>query len=225
MLQNGPMGLVLAESFAVGPLGCNCSIVADPETKQAIVIDPGDEPDRVLAALSQSGLTAVALVHTHAHLDHVGVSALLSRITGAPILLHEGDVPLYGALEEQASLFGFELEPPGTVDRFLAHGEKVVCGGGALEVIHTPGHTPGSVCFRMEGEKPMLFSGDTLFRRSIGRTDLWGGSLPQILSSIKERLLTLPGDLPVLPGHGDPTTIASEARLNPFVGERAARLV
>ena len=219
------MPLTLVETFPVGPLQCNCSIVADPETKQAIVVDPGDEPDRVLAALSENGLTAVALVHTHAHLDHVRVSALLSRVTGAPLLLHEGDAPLYGALEQQAEMFGFEIEAPGTVDRFLAHGETVACGSGALDVIHTPGHTPGSLCFRMPGEKPMLFAGDTLFRRSIGRTDLWGGSLPTIVSSIKSRLFSLPGDLFVLPGHGDPTTIAEEARMNPFVGERAARVV
>jgi glyoxylase-like metal-dependent hydrolase (beta-lactamase superfamily II) len=219
------MPLALVETFPVGPLQCNCSIVADPESKQAIVVDPGDEPDRVLSALSENGLTAVALVHTHAHLDHVGVSALLKRITGAPLLLHEDDAPLYGALEQQAEMFGFDIEAPGTVDRFLAHGDRVECGSGALEVVHTPGHTPGSLCFRLGGEKPVLFSGDTLFRRSIGRTDLWGGSLPTILSSIKERLLTLPGDLTVLPGHGDVTTIAQEARLNPFVGERAARLV
>jgi hydroxyacylglutathione hydrolase len=219
------MALELVESFPVGPLQCNCSIVADPITKEALVIDPGDEADRVLNALSANGLVAVGLLHTHAHLDHVGVSALLSRVTGAPLLLHEGDVPLYGALEQQAALFGFDIEPPGEVTRLLTHGERVVCGGSALEVIATPGHTPGSVCFRMEGDRPLLFTGDTLFRRSIGRTDLWGGSLPQILASIKDRLLTLPGELRVLPGHGDPTTVAEEARLNPFVGERAAPLV
>jgi glyoxylase-like metal-dependent hydrolase (beta-lactamase superfamily II) len=217
------MALELVETFPVGPLQCNCSIVADPETKEALVIDPGDEPDRVLAALSENGLRAVGLLHTHAHLDHVGVSALLSRVTGAPLFLHEGDVPLYEALETQAAMFGFDVEPPGDVNRLLKHGEVVACGGSSIEVIATPGHTPGSVCFRMGGERPVLFSGDTLFRRSIGRTDLWGGSLPTILSSIKDRLLTLPGDLFVLPGHGDPTTVAEEARANPFVGGKAAR--
>jgi hydroxyacylglutathione hydrolase len=219
-----PAMLTLVETFPVGPLGCNCAIVADPGTKQALVIDPGDEPDRVLEALSKNGLKAVGLVHTHAHLDHVGVSALLKRVTGAPILLHEGDAPLYEHLEDQGRLFGFDLEPPAAVDRFLSHGDRIACGGGALQVVHTPGHTPGSLCFLMEGETPLLFSGDTLFRRSIGRTDLWGGSMPQILESIASRLLTLPGGLVVLPGHGEKTTIAEEARLNPFVGDRAARL-
>jgi hydroxyacylglutathione hydrolase len=217
--------LSLVESFPVGPLACNCSIVADPDTKQAIVIDPGDEPDRVLEVLSRNSLVPVALVHTHAHLDHVGVSARLARVTGAPILMHEGDAPLYEHLEDQARLFGFTMEPPAMVDRFLSHGDRVICGSGALEVLHTPGHTSGSLCFRMEGDTAILFSGDTLFRRSIGRTDLWGGSTPQILSSIKERLLTLPGGLLVLPGHGETTTIAEEARHNPFVGDRASPFV
>jgi glyoxylase-like metal-dependent hydrolase (beta-lactamase superfamily II) len=219
------VALSLIESFPVGPLACNCSIVADPETKEAIVIDPGDEPDRILEALSRNGLKAVALLHTHAHFDHIGFSALMKRVTGAPLLLHEGDAPIYQRVEDQGRLFGFEFDPPAAVDRFLAHGDRVACGAGALDVLHTPGHTPGSLCFRMEGPRPVLFSGDTLFRRSIGRTDLWGGSTPQLLSSIRERLFTLPGGLLVLPGHGDRTTIAEEARLNPFVGERANPLV
>jgi glyoxylase-like metal-dependent hydrolase (beta-lactamase superfamily II) len=218
------MPLLLVETFPVGPLGCNCAVVADPETREAIVLDPGDEADRILEVLSRSGLTAVALAHTHAHFDHAGVSARVARETGAPILLHEGDLPLYGILEEQGRLFGLPVEAPADVGRFLADGERVACGGGFLEVLHTPGHTPGSVCFRLGGEAPILFSGDTLFRRSIGRTDLWGGSTPEILSSIEKRLLTLPGDLRVLPGHGEPTTIAEEARLNPFVGSRGRKL-
>ncbi len=218
------MPLVLVETFPVGPLGCNCAIVADSETKEALVLDPGDEPDRILDALGRHGLTAVALVHTHAHFDHIGVSARVKTETGAPLLLHEKDLPLYERLESQASFFGFPTEAPGAVDRFLADGDRVACGGGFLEVLHTPGHTPGSVCFRISGEAPLLFSGDTLFRRSIGRTDLPGGSTPQILSSIERRLFTLPGDLLVLPGHGDPTTIAEEARLNPFVGSKSRRL-
>ena len=218
------MSFQVIETFPVGPLGCNCAIVADTETREAIVVDPGDEPDLILAVLSRNDLKAVALVHTHAHLDHVGISALLKRVTGAPILMHEGDLPLYDNLEQQAALFGFELEAPGTVDRFLKHGDRVACGTGSLEVLHTPGHTPGSVCFHLGGEKPLLFSGDTLFRRSIGRTDLWGGSTPQILSSIRARLLTLPCDTKVLPGHGESTTIGEEARLNPFVGSAASRL-
>jgi hydroxyacylglutathione hydrolase len=218
------MGLVLVESFPVAPLGCNCAIVADPESKAAIVLDPGGEPDRVLAALARHGLTAVALVHTHAHLDHCLSSARLSKETGAPILMHEGDLPLYGDLARWGTMFGLTTEAPGPVARTLGHGDRVVCGSGALEVLHTPGHTPGSVCFRLEGDSPVLFSGDTLFRRSVGRTDFPGGSWDDLVSSIETRLLTLPGDLLVLPGHGEETTIGEESRLNPFLGDRSRPL-
>ena len=218
------MGLYLIETFPVGPLQCNCAIVADPTTREAVVIDPGDEPDRILEALAGAGLRAVALIHTHAHFDHAGSSALIKRITGAPILMHAGDRPLYQNLTVQGQTFGLTLEAPGIIDRTLVGGDRVACGKGELEVIHTPGHTPGSLCFRMPGENgDVLFSGDTLFRRSIGRTDLWGGSTPQILESIRDRLLTLPGGLRVIPGHGDETTIADEGRKNPFVGEPNSR--
>lgn len=220
------MALVLVDTFPVGPLGCNCSIVADPKTKKALVVDPGDDADRILETLRENGLDAVGLVHTHAHFDHVGVSALVSRLTGAPVLLHPGDEPLYRALKEQGEMFGIPTEEPGSIDRFLGHGETVACGEESLTVLHTPGHTPGSLCFVAEGGgSPLVFSGDTLFRRSIGRTDLWGGSTPQILASIRERLLTLPGDALVVPGHGEETTIAEEARLNPFVGSKSVPFV
>ncbi len=214
------MGLYLIETFPVGPLQCNCAIVADPATREAVVIDPGDEPDRILEALSGAGLKAIALVHTHAHFDHVGCSALLKRITGAPILMHEGDGPLYYNLDEQAKAFGISLDKPGEIDRTLVHGDTLPVGSGALHVLHTPGHTPGSLSFRMEGaEGDVLFSGDTLFRRSIGRTDLWGGSMEKILDSIRREILTLPGGLRVIPGHGPETTVADEGRRNPFVGD------
>ena len=225
MADSRAMGLVLVESFAVAPLGCNCAIVADPATKAAIVLDPGGEPDRVLAALARHGLTAVALVHTHAHLDHCLSSARLSQETGAPILMHDDDRPLYADLARWGRMFGVPVEAPGPVARTLAHGDRLACGGGALEVLHTPGHTPGSLCFRLEGERPVLFSGDTLFRRSIGRTDLWGGSFDDIVESIQKEIFTLPGNCRVITGHGDDTTVAEEARLNPFVGSRETRPV
>lgn len=219
------MTLELVENFPVGPLGCNCAILADSGTREALVVDPGDEADRILGVLARNRLVAVALVHTHAHFDHTGVSARVARETGAPILLHEADAPLYAGLVTQAGWFGFGVEEPGTVARYLADGEQVVCGASHLTVLHTPGHTPGSLCFRLEGPRPLLLSGDTLFRRSIGRTDLPGGSTPDIVASIRERIFSLPGDLAVLPGHGEPTTVAEEARLNPFVGSRAIPLV
>ena len=218
------MSLDVIDSFAVGPLGCNCTIVGDPNRREAVIVDPGDEPDRILEALAGSGFRPVALVHTHAHFDHVGCSALLKRITGAPIFMHAGDRPLYQKLTEQGKPFGITLDEPGIIDRLLADGDRVACGSEELQVIHTPGHTPGSLCFRMPGENgDVLFSGDTLFRRSIGRTDLWGGSTPQILDSIKRRLLTLPGGLRVIPGHGAETTIAEEGKRNPFVGDPGYR--
>ena len=224
MADSPRMGLVLVETFPVAPLGCNCAVVADPASREAIVLDPGGEPDRVLAALSRHGLTAVALLHTHAHLDHCLSSARLATETGAPILMHEGDLPLYADLASWGRMFGIGVEAPGRVARTVAHGERVACGSGALEVLHTPGHTPGSVCFRLGGESPVLFSGDTLFRRSVGRTDFPGGSWDDLVASIETRLLTLPGDLLVLPGHGEETTIAEESRLNLFVGDRSRPL-
>ena len=218
------MPLEIVETFPVGLLGCNCVIVADPATGEALVVDPGDEVDRILSSLDRSRLHAVALVHTHAHFDHVGGSARLAAETGAPLLLHADDVPLYAGLEAQGRLFGFRLERPGQVTRTLADGERLACGSGSLEVLHTPGHTAGSVCFRLDGPRPVLLSGDTLFRRSIGRTDLPGGSFEALVTSIESRLFTLPGDAWVLPGHGEPTTIAEESRLNPFVGDASRRL-
>jgi glyoxylase-like metal-dependent hydrolase (beta-lactamase superfamily II) len=195
-------------------------IAGDPVRREAVIVDPGDEPDRILDALAASGFRAVALIHTHAHFDHVGCSAILKRITGAPILMHGADRPLYQNLAEQGKPFGVILEAPGIIDRLLVDGDRVACGTQELEVLHTPGHTPGSLCFRMPGDDgDVLFSGDTLFRRSIGRTDLWGGSTPQILQSIKGRLLTLPGAVRVIPGHGEETTIADEGKRNPFVGD------
>jgi glyoxylase-like metal-dependent hydrolase (beta-lactamase superfamily II) len=215
-----PMGLYLIETFPVGPLQCNCAILADPTSREAVVLDPGDEPDRILEALSGAGLKPIALVHTHAHFDHVGCSALLKRITGAPIYMHEGDRPLYQNLDEQGKAFGLVMDKPGIIDKLLVHGDTIPVGSGALHVLHTPGHTPGSLSFRMEGaEGDVLFSGDTLFRRSIGRTDLWGGSMETILDSIRREILTLPGSLRVVPGHGPDTTVAEEGRRNPFVGD------
>ena len=218
------MGLVLVESFAVAPLGCNCAIVADPASREAVVLDPGGEADRVLSALARHGLTPVALLHTHGHIDHCLSSARLAKETAAPILMHGADLALYAELEGWGRMLGIAAAPPGPVGRSLVDGDRVACGAGALEVLHTPGHTPGSICLRVAGATPVLFSGDTLFRRSVGRTDFPGGSWDELTASIETRLLTLPGDLRVVPGHGEETTIGEESRLNPFVGDRSRRL-
>jgi glyoxylase-like metal-dependent hydrolase (beta-lactamase superfamily II) len=206
----------LVETFPVGPLQCNCSIVVDEATGEAVVIDPGDEPERILKALAAAKVKPVALLHTHAHLDHITGTREVSEITRAPILIHPDDLPLYEALPEQAAFFGLRAEAPRPIDRPLADAEVIRFGKSSLRAIHTPGHTPGSTCFALEGAEPILFSGDTLFRRSIGRTDLWGGDTDAIIASIREKLFALPGETSVVCGHGPDTTIDEEKRLNPF---------
>jgi glyoxylase-like metal-dependent hydrolase (beta-lactamase superfamily II) len=208
----------LVETFPVGPLQCNCTILADPSSREAVVIDPGDEPERILRALEAAKVTPVALLHTHAHLDHITGSRAVREATSAPIRLHPADRPLYDALPDQAAYFGLRAETPLPPDAPLAEGDRIAFGPFTLRAVHTPGHTPGSTCFLLEGDAPVLFSGDTLFRRSIGRTDLWGGDTDAILVSIREKLFALPGGVPVVCGHGPGTTIDEEMRLNPFAG-------
>jgi hydroxyacylglutathione hydrolase len=207
----------LVETFPVGMLGCNCTILADENSREAIVIDPGDEPERVLEALQAAKLAPVALLHTHAHFDHIGATRAVAEAAGGSIRLHPADRPLYDALPEQAALFGLTAQATRPVDAPLADGDVIAFGRFSVRAIHTPGHTPGSTCFELTGQTPRLFSGDTLFRRSIGRTDLWGGDTDQILASIREKLYRLAGDLPVTCGHGPATTIDEERRHNPFV--------
>ncbi len=203
-------------TIPVGPLQCNCTILADPEAAEAVVIDPGDEPDRIVRVLESTKCRAIALLHTHGHFDHIGGTAGVKRATGAAIRIHAADRPLYDALEQQASFFGLSVEPPLPPDGDLADGESILFGRFRLVAIHTPGHSPGSTCFRLGGEAPVLFSGDTLFRRSIGRTDLWGGDTDTILDSIRRKLFVFPEGLRVVCGHGPDTTIGDERRSNPF---------
>jgi len=214
---------LLRVSFPVGQLGCNCTIVACPETHQGLVIDPGDEAPRILKELAGLGVTAVALVHTHAHFDHVMADGELSRSTGAEILIHRDDRWLYDNVEMQAGVFGLRAPPPVKPTRELAGGEVIPFGHREARTLHTPGHTPGSMCVYLEppGERPLLFSGDTLFAGSIGRTDLWGGSMEQLRQSIQGPLFALPEETVVIPGHGPLTTIAAEREDNPFVGKYA----
>jgi glyoxylase-like metal-dependent hydrolase (beta-lactamase superfamily II) len=205
-------------TIPVGPLQCNCSILIDEKSREAVVIDPGDEAGLILDALERESARAVTLLHTHAHFDHVGATAEVAAATGASIRLHPADRPLYDRLPQQAAMFGLSAGPPTPVDQPLREGETISFGGLSVRVLHTPGHTPGSCSFLLEGERPVLFAGDTLFRRSIGRTDLWGGDTDQIFASIRGKLFELPSDTPVACGHGPATTIGEEKLANPFVG-------
>ena len=209
---------LLRETFPVGPLQCNCTILGDPATGDAVVVDPGDDADVITDRLKALGLKAVALVHTHAHFDHVGAARAVSEATGAGIRLHEDDRWLYEHLDVQGRMFGMTFDAVLPVERWLVDGDVVGRGRAEVLVLHTPGHTPGSVCFRCDvGGRPVLFAGDTLFRGAIGRTDLWGGDYPAIERSIKSRLYTLPEDTVVVTGHGPETTIGRERRSNAFV--------
>ncbi len=208
---------MLVESFPVGPLGCNCSIVADDLGRSAVVIDPGDEPRRILDVLRVHGLTCKAILHTHAHLDHVLGTGMLRRETGAPVALHPGDLPLYENVPMQSAWVGWKPPPPPPpVERELADGDVFEIGPHRLAVLHTPGHTPGSVCFHAAADS-LLFSGDTLFRFDVGRVDLGGISMEVLLDSIRTRLFTLPPATRVIPGHGPETTIGEEIAGNPFL--------
>lgn len=207
---------MLIESFPVGPLQCNCSIIACKDTNEAAVIDPGGNPEEILAIAKKHGLKIKYLLHTHAHFDHVLGSRAVKEATGAKICLHEGDKWLYDNLLQQGKLFGLHTGTPLPVDLFLNDEEEIKIGNIKTSVIHTPGHTPGSLCFCLAGSESLLFSGDTLFHRSIGRTDLWGGSYKQIIQSIENRLFPLEDSTRVIPGHGEETTIWSEKKENPF---------
>ena len=208
---------MIQESIPVGMLRCNCYILGDPETGEAVVIDPGDDIERVQEVLRQHQLRPKYIVATHAHIDHVGGIEKLARSSGAAVMMHSEDVPLYQNLALQAAWLG--MRPPKTmeIDQLLREGDRLRWGALELEVLHTPGHSPGSLSLLVPGEGPRLFSGDTLFQRSIGRTDLWGGSCREILRSIGAKLLTLPDPTPVFPGHGPATTIGEERSLNPFL--------
>ena len=202
--------------FLVGPLQCNCSIIGDEQTREAMVIDPGDQIEDILRVLKAENLTLKQIVVTHAHIDHVGGAMKLKAATGAPILMNQKDEVLLKMLDVQASWIG--MKPPGAVQVDEAVGEGRILQVGSLSstVIHTPGHTEGSICLHFPEQKT-LFAGDTLFAGSIGRTDLPGGSFEKIIRSLHNQLLQLPDDTQVVPGHGPMTTIGQERESNPFL--------
>lgn len=252
-------------TIPVGMLQCNCSIIGDPVTREALVVDPGDEVERILDLLGRRRLTVKAIVSTHAHIDHVGGLAKLHQYTGAPVLMHRDDLPLYQAMDVQAAFMGVLTPDLTEVDQLLKEGDVLRWGSLEAQVIHTPGHTPGSVSLylphdagkisltdkdvnadakpgaadgemeeddlgdfeRENAEKsgsekteirvPQLLAGDTLFKGSIGRTDLWGGSMEEIMDSLRSKLMQLPDTTIVHPGHGPMTTIGQEREVNPFL--------
>jgi hydroxyacylglutathione hydrolase len=249
---------LIHEVIPVGLLQCNCSILGDPATGEAIVVDPGDDAEKILEILRRHKLKARAIVSTHTHIDHVGGLAALHRTTGAPVLIHEDDLELYRHLDMQAQWLGVPTPAVVNIKDFVKEGDTLRWGRFAAHILHTPGHTPGSISLvvkstnvQSENVKPqtaaaaelglqraaadhkisapgksaaespvepgLLIAGDTLFQGSIGRTDLWGGSMPTIISSIREKLLVLPDEVIVYPGHGDTTTIGSERANNPFL--------
>jgi hydroxyacylglutathione hydrolase len=231
---------LIHEILPVGMLQCNCSIIGDPETREAIVLDPGDEVEKILAVLAKHRLKVMAIVSTHAHIDHVGGLKKLHDATHAPVFMNEADLELYRRMEMQAQFLGVRPPQIANVDDLLREGDVVRWGRHAARVLHTPGHTPGSISLylpqaiaesgkrdgalgELTQEKhapesaPWLFAGDTLFAGSIGRTDLWGGSYPEIMRSIHMKLLALPDSTIVFPGHGPATTLAAERHSNPFL--------
>lgn len=210
--------MLLVETFPAGPLQCNCSVVACDDTRDAVVVDPGGEPDRIAEIVEYYGLTVRAIIHTHAHLDHIYGTHHVKRAHGGEICLHRDDVFLYDGFDDQCARLGLPTREVSPIDRFVGHGDKIALGSHGVDVIHTPGHTPGSICFEIvDGSRTIVFAGDTLFRRSVGRTDLAGGDRQLLQRSIRERLYTRDLDAVVVPGHGPSTTLGEEAKANPFV--------
>jgi hydroxyacylglutathione hydrolase len=210
---------MIHEIIPVGPLQCNCSVIGDESSHEAMVIDPGDEIDDVLALVRKHNLQVKQIVITHAHIDHIGGAMKLRATTGAPILLNQNDYALLKMLDVQAAWIGVTTPERVEIDRSVTTGDTVSAGSHTAEILHTPGHTEGSICLYFAPEKKLI-AGDTLFAGSIGRTDLPGGSMQKIMRSLHGTVLALPDETVVVPGHGELTTIGEERAGNPFLVKR-----
>ena len=207
---------MIHEILPVGMLQCNCSVFGDETTREAMVVDPGDEIADILEVVSRHGLKVKAIVITHAHIDHIGGAQKLKAVTGAPVYMNLEDTELQRMMDVQASWLRMPTPEAVEIDVPARDGDRLLVGATEIHVLHTPGHTQGSICLWMPGEGKLV-AGDTLFRESIGRTDLPGGNGRQILQSIHDKLLHLPGETQVFPGHGDNTTIEHERQFNYFL--------
>lgn len=216
---------MILEYLAVGPLGANCYLLGDRPGGTGVVVDPGGEVDRILALVLRHRLSLQYIVNTHGHVDHIGGNGRLQEATGAKIAVHAADAPLLVDPAGNLSLWlGPQLRVEGPpADLLLRQGDELTCGELKLRVLHTPGHTPGSICLLAPGG--VLLTGDTLFAGSVGRTDFPGGDLATLLSSIEQQLLTLPDETRVYPGHGEPTSVGEERRGNPFLSARPGRSI
>lgn len=207
---------MIIKELAVGPLMANCFIAGCEDTKEAVVIDPGGEADRILLSLAESELKVKYIINTHGHFDHVSANGKMKEATGADLLIHPLDAPMLGMLSSNAAVFGISVANSPPCDRTIEEGEMVSFGDFTFNVIHTPGHTPGGISLYSDG---IIFVGDTLFAGSIGRTDFPGGDFDTLIASIKTKLFKLEDDVRVLSGHGPETSIGREKRFNPFVGQ------
>ena len=207
---------MILETLPVGPLQCNCSILGDENSREAIVVDPGDDIPRILALLAKHHLTVKQIIITHAHIDHIAGAQRLKQLTDAPVLYNQNDLPLVAMMDVQAGWLGVPTPSVQAPDDTLNDGKLIAIPGIAGSILHTPGHTEGSVCLYLP-DQTLLLAGDTLFAGSVGRTDLPGGNTRKLLTSIHNRLLVLPDETIVIPGHGASTTIGSERLKNPFL--------
>lgn len=206
---------MIIKKFVVGPLESNCFLVIEESSKECFITDPGDEPDRIVDFINENKLTVKYLICTHAHFDHVAAVPEVQKETGAKIVIHKSDLPIYESSQEHAAMWGFEIDPLPRPDIFISDGDKIDIGNLHFEILHTPGHSPGGISIYGEG---IVITGDTLFAGAVGRTDLPGGDILKLKASFK-RLMSLPSEIKVLPGHGPETTIGREKTDNFFASE------